>query len=352
LHNDEIGVYAEDRWQQGKGWPKGLLIEPGLRFDWDEIVRRPLVSPRLAAVYSPPGDKEKTKISAGIGLYYEHTQLAYLAETYAGIRYDTYYAENATGGVTPTGPVQETEFTASDGSLHEARALNWSAGVERKLPWSIYAGANFLEKRTSNVFTFANQSGPAALAGDYLLTNGRQDHYDSEEFDARRLIGNEYTVYVSYTHSSARTNAALDYLPTPSPLGPQQGGPLAWDTPNRVISWGWLPVPFAKLRKRWDFVYLLDRRSGFPYTPVNAADQLAGAAGSQRFPAFVEISPGLEWKFHFRGQYWGLRGILENATNSENPAEVNNVVDSPEYGTFSEFQGRAFTARIRLIGAK
>ena len=226
MHNDEIGVYAEDRWSR-KRVAKGLLLEPGLRFDWDEIVRRPLVSPRLAVVYSPPGDKDKTKISAGIGLYYEHTQLAYLAETYAGVRYDTYYAENATGGVTPTGPAQETEFTASDGSLREARALNWSAGVERKLPWSIYAGANFLEKRTSNVFTFANQSGPTALAGDYQLTNGRQDHYGSEEFDARRLFGNEYTVYVSYTHSSARTNAALDYLPTPSPLGPQQSGPLA-----------------------------------------------------------------------------------------------------------------------------
>jgi len=31
---------------------------------------------------------------------------------------------------------------------------------------------------------------------------------------------------------------------------------------------------------------------------------------------------------------------------------VNNVVDSPQYGTFSEFQGRALTARIRLIGTK
>jgi hypothetical protein len=43
---------------------------------------------------------------------------------------------------------------------------------------------------------------------------------------------------------------------------------------------------------------------------------------------------------------------MENATDSGNPAVVNNVVDSPQYGAFSEFQGRAFTARIRLIGAK
>ena len=96
----------------------------------------------------------------------------------------------------------------------------------------------------------------------------------------------------SYTHSSAHTNAALDYLPTPSPLGAQQSGPLPWDVPNRVISWGWLPVPFAKLRKRWDFVYLFDRHTGFPYTAVNAADQVVGAAGAQRFPDYCELQSG------------------------------------------------------------
>ena len=345
LHNAEIGAYLQDRWQPAKGW----LVEPGLRFDWDEIVRRKLLSPRLAAVYSPPADKNTTKVSAGIGLYYEHTQLEYLTQTYAGVRSDTYYEAD---GVTPTGPAQQTEFTANDSILREPRALNWSVGVERKLFWSIFAGANFLQKRTSNVFTFANQSGAGALAGDYLLTNGRQDRYDSEEINARRLFANDYTVYVSYTHSSARTNAALDYLPTPSPLGPQQSGPLAWDTPNRVISWGWLPVPIANLRKHWDFVYVIDVHTGFPFTAVNAAQQVVGAAGAYRYPDYFNFSPGLEWKFNFRGQYWGLRGVMENATGSKNPIVVNNVVDSPEFGTFSEYQGRSFTARIRLIGAK
>ncbi len=345
MHNGEIGAYIQDRWQPAKG----LMFEPGLRFDWDEIVRKAVVAPRVAMVYALPGDKNTTKISAGIGLYYEHTYLYDLAQTYAGVRYDTYYEAD---GVTPTGPAEETEFTANDGLLKAPRALNWSVGVERKLPWSIDAGANFMEKRTTNVFTFANESGTAALAGDYLLTNRREDRYSSEEFDARKYFKNEYTVYVSYTHSSARTSAALDYLPTPSELGSQQSGPQPWDVPNRMISWGWLPVPFARLRNRWDFVYLLDEHTGFPYTAVNAAEEVVGAAGGQRFPDFVNFSPGLEWKFHFRGQYWGLRGIMQNATNSADPVVVNNVVDSPEFGIFSELQGRAFTARIRLIGTK
>ncbi len=345
IHNAEIGAYAQDRWQPSAG----LLVEPGLRFDWDEIVRRPLLSPRLAAVYSPPGSGDGTKLSAGIGIYYEHTQLEYLTRALAGIRFDTNYAAD---GVTPMGPAQETNFTYDPGSLHEARALNWSVGVEHRLPWKLFAGGNFLEKRTTDLFTFVNQSGSTALSGNYHLTNQRADHYDSVEVHAKRVFANGHTVFASYTHSSARTNAALDYMPTLSVLGPQQSGPLAWDPPNRILSWGWLPVPLAKLRKSWDVVYSLDWHTGFPFTPVNANRQLTGGAGSGRFPDYANFSPGLEWRFHIRGAYIGLRGVMENAMDRSNPAIVNPVVDSPEYGTFSEFQGRAFTARLRLIGTK
>jgi hypothetical protein len=344
LNDVEVGAYAEDRWQPGKG----LLLEPGLRFDWDEIIRRPLISPRVAAVYSPGGGNS-TKLSAGVGLYYEHTQLEYLARAHEVGRFDTYFAPD---GVTPTSQALPTSFTANYGPLRQARAINWSLGVEQKVPWSILFGANFLEKRTSNVFTYVNQSGPSALSGNYLLTNQRQDHYDSFEVDARRFFAGGHTLFVSYTRSSARTNAALDYVPTISMLGPQQSGPLPWDTPNRVISWGWMPVPLPRIRNRWDFVYTVDWHTGFPYTAINANQQVVGAAGAQRFPAYFNISPGLEWKFHFRGSYFGLRGVLENATDRANPSMVNNVVDSPQFGTFSQFQGRALTARIRLIGAK
>lgn len=344
-HNVETGAYLEDRWFARPG----LLVEPGLRFDWDEIVRGPLFSPRVAVVYSPPGAEAKTKVSAGVGLYYEHTQLEYLTRSLAGVRYDTYYAADGTTSV--SGPLQ-TIFEAKQASLNQTRAINWSFAIERKLPCEIYANLNFVEKRISDGFVYLNQSGPGALSGPYLLTNSRGDHYDSVEIDARRAFANGYKLFVSYTRSSARTNAALNYVPTVSVLGPQQSGPLPWDTPNRLISWGWLPFLVPKFKKSWDFVYTMNWQSGFPFTSVNANREIVGAPGSRRFPDYVSFSPGLEWRFHFRGAYFGLRGVMENATNSRNPAVVNNVTDSPAYGTFSEFLGRALTARIRLIGAK
>jgi hypothetical protein len=344
-HNVEAGAYLQDRWTPRAG----LLIEPGLRFDWDEIIRSPLLSPRLAAIYSPAAAHGRTKLSAGIGLYYEHTQLEYLTRALAGIRNDSYYESD---GVTPTGAAVMTTFSASYGTLHEARAVNWSAGIEERLPASIYVKANYLHNRVTDEFTYENQNTLSPLYGNHVLTNGRRDSDNSAEIEARRTFAGGYTLFASYTHSSARTNAAIDYVPTLSMLGPQQSGPLAWETPNRVLSWGWLPVPVPHLKKNWDFVYSVDWHTGFPFTPVSDNSQVVGAAGSQRFPDYVAISPGLEWRFHFHHSYFGLRGVIENMTNSNNPLVVNNVVDSPQYGRFTEDVGRVFTARLRLISAK
>ncbi len=344
-HNVEVGAYVEDRWSTRTG----LILEPGLRFDWDEIVRRPLLSPRIAFNYSPPGAGSRTKLSAGIGVYYEHTQLEYLARARAGIRYDTYYEAD---GTTPTGPAEETVFSENDASLHEAHALNWSAGIEQKLPGQVYLGANYIQKRLSNEFVFANQNGTGAQPGNYLLINGRQDHYYSAEVDARRTFSGGYTMFASYTHSSARTNSALDYVPTVPILGQQQSGPLYWDTPNRIISWGWLPVWAPKLptvRKTWDFAYAIEWHTGFPFDSIDANEDLVGVAGSRRFPDYLSFSPGLEWRFRLRGKYFGLRGLVENITGSLDPFVVYNNVDSPLYGTFTQPLGRALTARIRLI---
>jgi hypothetical protein len=344
-HNLETGAFLQDRWSPRRD----LLIEPGLRFDWDEIIRDPLFSPRIAATFSPSGFEGRTKVSAGIGLYYEHTQLEYLARALTSIRTDTYFAAD---GVTPVGPPLETDFSAHYGHLHEAHAVNWSVALEQRIPGSIFLKANFIQKRVSDAFTYVNVNGPNAISGTYELTNSRQDHNYVAEIDARRTFAGGHTLFAAYTHSSAHTTAVIDYMPAISFLGPQQSAPLPWDTPNRVLSWGWVPFLVPGFRKSWDFVYTLDWHTGFPFTSVNSNYQVVGTAGGRRFPNYVSFSPGLEWRFHFRGSYFGLRGIIENISDSKNPSTVNNIVDSPQYGTFSEFEGRALTARIRLIGSK
>jgi len=340
-NNVEVGAYVQDRWVPRTG----LLIETGLRFDWDEIVRRGLFSPRIAATWTPTASAN-TKLAGGVGLYYEHTQLQYLEEALAGVRYDTYYA---TDGVAPTTPPLLSTFVANYGTLHQPRTLNWSIGIEQKLPAAIYASISFVNKHATDVLVYDNPSPPPALTGTYFLDNSREQSYHAVTVTAKHTFERGYVLFGAYTRSYAHTNAALEYSPTLSVLGPQAGGPLPWDSPNRLLSWGWLPVPRLK---RWDFVYTVDWRTGFPFTSVNANQHAVGEPGSRRFPDYLSVSPGVEWKFHFRGAYFGLRGVIENISDRQNPAVVNNVVDSPQYGVFTVPGGRAFTARIRLIGSK
>ena len=85
-YNFESSAYVEDRWQLNDR----ILVEPGLRFDWDEIVRKPLISPRLAGTYVLD-NSGNTKLSAGAGLVYDATDLILIARPYAGERDDYFF---------------------------------------------------------------------------------------------------------------------------------------------------------------------------------------------------------------------------------------------------------------------
>ncbi len=95
-YNFESSAYAEDRWLI----TDRLLVEPGIRLDWDEIIRTPLVSPRLAGTYVLD-NSGNTKVSAGIGLIYDPTLLFLIARPFAGERTDYFF--NSAGALTGTG---------------------------------------------------------------------------------------------------------------------------------------------------------------------------------------------------------------------------------------------------------
>src|SRR6185312_9625334 len=339
-NNFETSGYIEDKWGLGER----LLVQPGLRFDWDEIVRQPLYSPRIAGTYVF-GDDHTTKVSAGIGTYYERTHLDYLARAATGPRTDLYYEAT---GTNLTGPPLVTTFNVNQPSLREPKFLNWSAGIEHKFPLEIYGAVEYLQKKGNDGFIFQNLNTASILSGTYVLSNTKQDRYRSVQVTARKHFHGDYNVFGSFTHSYAHSNAVVDYSLGNPIFSAQAGGPLPWDVPNRFISWGWFPTPF----RRWDLVYSMDYHTGFPWTAVNQNQQIVGSPYSQRFPSFLSINPGLEFRFTFRGYALALRGVAENVTDRKNPAFVNNNVDSSNFATYGGFGGRAFTARIRFLGRK
>jgi len=332
-YNSEASAYIQDRW-----FPTSrLLIEPGLRFDWDEVVRRALFSPRIAETYvlDSSGD---TKVSAGAGVTYQSTNLFLAAAPFAGFRKDTFYDIN---GIATT---FLTTFAVDRSTLLAPRFLNWSVALERKLPAQLFLKAEFMQRNGIHGFVF-NTTHTVSI--DFLLQNTREDRYYSLKFDVRRTFQKRYIVTASYTRSGSRSNQVLDYSLDNLVISPQVSGPYAWDAPNRFISWGLLP-----LTKGFDFAYSLEARDGFPFATLTQQQKLFQPPGAHRFPWYFTLNPHLEKRFHAFGFYWALRGGFDNITNHQNPYVVNNIFGSPQFLTFSAFDRRAFTARIRFLGRK
>lgn len=338
--NVELSAYAQDRWSPSER----MLIEYGLRLDWDDIIRDVLVGPRLASTYwlSPA---HKTKLSAGIGLVYDVTSLDLLTRPLQGARFDQIFGP----GETPIGPPQVTMFVADPRELKAASYLNWSMGLEQMLPGSVYMQLDFIQRRGTHGLTYVNQ-GPAAMVGTtgiFLLSSTENHTYDAFHISATKQFAATHKVFFSYTHSAARSNAVIDFNLNNPIFAQQSGGALPWDVPNRIISWGWLPMG-----KKFDFAYSLDWRTGFPFSIVNQQQQLVGLPNRLRFPDYFALNVHVEHRFRFRGHEWALRVGFNNITGHDNPGGIVNNIDSPDFLTFFGTQRRTFTGRIRLLAKK
>lgn len=339
--NFEASGYFQDHWTLSDRW----TVDPGVRMDWDEIVRDVWVSPRLAMSFVPTR-RADTKVVAGIGMAYDSTDLTLLTEPEAGRRTDSFYDST---GQTLVAPPVETSFQVAQARLREPRFLNWSVGVEHRLPAGVYLNLQFLEKRGRHGWTYFNQSpvSTGALGGTFVFRDARRDRYDSFQASARKSFASGHFVFASYTYSRARSNAVFDFSVDNPVFSQQAAGPLAWDSPHRFLSWGYLP-----LRKRFNLAYVLNWRDGFPFTLVNQDQQLVAPPGARRFPTYFSLNVALERRFQIFHLEWAVRAGFDNITNRHNPTVVDNNVDSPRFLTFGGLEGRALTGRIRLLGRK
>lgn len=347
-HNFQGSQYIVDQWTPREG----LVVEAGLRADWDQVVRDFLWSPRISAAWAPAALRD-TKFSAGYGIFYDALSLGTLTHHQDQISYSTFFERDGAA----RGPV-ETAFFLNEDDLRVPRYRTVSVSAERKLPFDFYGRAAYTHRMGSAGFTFVNEMDPPGIAGYYFLRNWRNDRYRAFEFSLRRTFG-RFEWSAGYTRSRARTDAVVDYSLENPIFAPQAPGPFPWDTPNRLLMWGWAPVP-KRMLPRWaasivgetDAAYLVEYRSGFPFSVVNEEGFMVGPPNSLRLPAYFSVNLHFERKFRALHYLWAWRFGFNNLTNNGNPNNVNNNIDSPAYLAYGRGQSRAFTVRLRLVGKK
>jgi hypothetical protein len=332
LSNTQLGLYAQDLWRP----VKPVVFSVGMRADWDRLVGETLVQPRLAMNWILKGDG-RMKFTLAWGEHYQPLNLSIIGQALDQQRTDVFY--DSTGTV-PLGNPIVSSFVLPPGRLSQPRSDNTTAEWDEKIFARTYVGGAFLLRDGRDAFAWNVQP-----SGVFLLENARSDRYVSGETWIRHAFGEQAEVMVDYTRSRATSNQVLDPTLATLYFSPQQSGPLLWDAPNRLLSRGWVPLPFWHLLVS----YFFDYHSGFPFTAVNDEQQLVGAANTYRYPSYVSLNVGLEKQFLFRKREWAVRVSSNNITGHNNPDAVVNNVDAPNFDTFSGGTGRSFTLRLRLV---
>src|SRR5579885_3300763 len=347
----EVSSYVVDTWRVRPN----LVLEAGARQDWDELIRHTLISPRVSFSYSPAALKN-TRFSGGCAVVYDATRVQLFTRPMDQYAVTT---EFGPGGAAVGGPAI-TVFTIQNHHLDAPRYQNWSFEVDQRLPRRIQLGVNLLRKRGSHGFTYANMLLPgvppptevadlypgAAFGAIYTLANYRRDVYDSAEISARQSFGDRYEWMASYTRSRALSNAVVDMSVDQPLLIADNVGRMSWDTPNRFLSWAYLPTP----RKNWAIAYLLEARDGFPFSVQQPDGQVVGAVNSHRLPFWFNLNLHLERRFRWRGYRFAIRGGFNNITDHNNATLANNIIGSPQYLTYFGSEGRHLVFLLRWLG--
>lgn len=343
LSTEEASAFVQDRWT---GLDR-VTVESGARWDHDSFLDRDVFSPRIAGSAMLDAASE-TKLSAGIGIYYDRTNLFEVGQSVQGTRVDQFLC-NPTSANTCSGPPVTTTipgtFIVDPQLLTLPRFVNWSVGLERRLPGRVYVRVDFLSRHGNNVWAYEPQAN-----GTFLLGHQKTDRYDGAEITLRKEFKRGYPMLVSYTRSNARSNESIDFGIDNFTTGRQVGGPLPWDAPNQVTAWGSTPLPSFWKFKKFDFAYSLRYHTGFPFATVNSFGQIVNPPGVFRLPHFFTLNPAIEKKFTFHGYRWAARVGIENVTNSPNFPSVDNNVDSPTFGALFGQGHRTLNGRIRLLG--
>ncbi len=335
--NTEASIYLQDSWRMRPS----VLVEFGLRSDWDRLLGSRGLAPRASIAWSP-SETSDTRITGGYAVYHDATRMEIFTRALDQYSVTTWFPPYGTPDIS-----SRSFYLPPQGRFALPRFRVWSGTFDRRIAPRTFISVQGMRRRGSGGLLYTGVGAtPGTYDGLYELMNTRTDSYDAVTTTVRGNFGTEYGWMASYTRSQALTTAVFDLTSDLTSIVGLNQGPTPWDSPNRFLSWGYLPAYF----KDWAIAYMLDWRDGFPFSVNDDRGVIIGAPNSVRYPRFFELNFHVEKKFRFRRQLWAARVGFNNITNHKNPNTVISNIDSERFGQYFGGQGRALVFRLRWLG--
>jgi hypothetical protein len=344
LSENEYSLFVQDKWAP----TKGLTLDLGLRFDRDGIGKQNNFAPRLGFAFLPAGS-ERTVVRGGVGLFYDKIPLNIGTFTQFQDLLVTTFQQNGT--TIGDGPRLYTN-TFEQADLNNPYSVAWNLQVDHQFTPRLLLRVGYEERHTHDDFVVEPVS-EGISAGELLLKNSGGSFYREFQVVARARLQEKRNLYLAYVRSESRgdLNDFNTYFGNlrRAVIRPNEYGPQNFDTPHRLLFWGEISLPK-------DFVAtpVIDWRSGFPFSLVDEGQNFVGPRNEGgRFPRLltldVLVTKGVS--IRFRGKkYKGRVGLsIFNITNHWNPRDVQNNIDSSQFGTFFNSAERSFRTKFEIV---
>lgn len=338
----EFTAYAQDRWQVGAP----LTLDAGLRLDWDSLGDRFHLAPRAGFAWLPFPKDPRTVIRGGVGLFYDKIPLnAGTFPQYQQFRVTNYAAD---GQTVAAGPVTFANIL-HDGRLDNTYSLNWNLELDRELDRGLWARAGYQNREQRDDLVVNPMDGTAP---GLVLSNQGSSSYREWLFSLRYRLRLSDEVAFSYVRSAAVGNLNAFELYFGNYRYPiiraDEAGPQPYDVPDRFLVTG-----VVKLTRGFVLAPVMEVRDGFPYSRVDQEQRFVSARNrGGRFPLFFSLDftflKKVDIKFCKRVYHTQIGIKVYNLTNHWNPRDVQNNVDSMEFGTFYNSVGRLFRGKYEI----
>ena len=334
LSNHEYGAFLQDRIV----FSHNLQVEMGLRYDRESLIDRNNLAPRLGFSFMPLGTN-RTKITGGVGVFYDNITLLNIQMSRLQRRYTTTYTDGITNAAAAPSNVQ----VAPD--LRDPRALHWNVQWENEWAPRWVSRVEYIQKDGRSDTRLAAVA--SANGFDMVFNNSGKSDYRAVQFIVDRPLRTDLRVLASYTYSNvkARPSLSLDF-PDPAVEFINEA-PVDWSATHRFLSWGYFPLPSHLYGS-----FSVEARSGFPYTTVDDLNHVIGFYNSNKMPAFVAVDTSLEKELPIpfgNGKRVAFRVGVTNLFNHFNPRTVDTNINSPDFLRFSDSSRRHFVARLRIL---
>jgi outer membrane receptor protein involved in Fe transport len=333
IRNREYGVFFQDRIAIGRK----LQLEAGIRADRERIVGQTNLAPRTGFSFLPFGT-DRSKISGGIGLFYDNVGLENLQLPEMQHRKTTFFRSDGS-----TAAALSATAVRVSAQMRNPVGVHWNISWEHEWAPRWVGTISYTQKRGRRQIRLAAL--PHESGFDLLADNSGSSRYDAIEFSMDRPIRTNLRILASYTYSEAkgRPSISLDF---PDPALEFAGEtPLLWNSRHRFVSWGYFPFVWST-----NASFSVEARSGFPFTVIDEFSRTVGPHNGHQLPVFFVTNVSVEKEVPvIFGKRMAVRVGVTNLLNRFNPRFVDANIHSPNFMRFSESSGRAFVGRVRLI---